>query len=276
MPDLLSYQKAGELKKGFDLIGGKAHALIELVRAGFAVPGGFIVTTDLFDYYLSSKKTHIEQENEANSIKSIEFSVQTKSKIDNYLNEFIDADNYAVRSSASVEDALEQSFAGQFESYLNVSQSKVSESIKGCWASLYSVRVNEYMKNMGVGVVDRKMGVLVQRMLNPTISGIAFSAHPVTKNKSVVVIEAIPGSNDALVQGTVNPCRYIIDKKLNILEKKFETQHGNNIFNDDQIIHLTKKTIEAERIFGYPVDIEWSVENGSLYFLQCRPITTMM
>ena len=195
----------------------------------------------------------------------------------------------AVRSSASVEDSSEQSFAGQFETVLNVKKEDVSEAITKCWQSLYGSRVSIYDKQKNN---ERKMAILIQEMIYPEVSGVAFSLHPVTKDSNSIVIEAVFGNNELLVQGAVTPDCYVVNKQLEILDKNVVSQKNiqflddeNGIsskisidgdlqkLSDDQIVAVAQMVINVENFFRHPVDVEWAINKGNIFILQSRPIT---
>ena len=194
-----------------------------------------------------------------------------------------------MRSSASIEDSGEQSFAGQFETVLNVKKEDVSGAITKCWQSLYSPCVSIYAKQ---GNYERKMAVLIQEMIYPEVSGVAFSLHPVTKDSNSIVIEAIFGNNELLVQGAVIPDCYVVNKQLEILDKNVASQKNiqflddeNGIsskiskngdlqkLSDNQIVAVAQMVINVENFFHHPVDVEWAINKGNIFILQSRPIT---
>ena len=121
------------------------------------------------------------------------------------------------------------------------------------------------------------MAVMVQDMIIPEISGVAFSAHPVTGDRNSMVIEAVFGSNEPLVQGAVTPDCYMVSKNFEILDKKIVPQNGicRQKLQEQQILNVAKLVSDASRFFNTEVDVEWAIENGKLYVLQSRPITAI-
>jgi pyruvate,water dikinase len=204
----------------------------------------------------------------------------------------------AVRSSATAEDLPEASFAGQQATFLNTigADNVVSATIK-CYASLFEARAIYYriinkFDHMKVG-----LSAVVQNMIQSDKSGILFTVDPVTENKDNIVIEAGYGLGEAIVSGSVTPDRYIVDKNtFEIIEKEINKQtwkiiHAKNggdrhasveakfqekqKITDEEIIKLAKTGKNIEDHYGKPQDTEWAIENGSIYFVQSRPITTI-
>lgn len=205
----------------------------------------------------------------------------------------------AVRSSATAEDLPDASFAGQQATYLNMQgPSEVVEAVQKCYASLYEARAIYYrlvnnFDHMKVGIA-----VPVQLMIQSDVSGIMFTVDPVTQDQNKLVIEAGYGLGEAIVSGSVTPDRYLIDKSnLSIADKEINSQewkivrdpkggdkHVNvpedlkkqpKILFDDTIIKLAEMGIKIEQHYGKPQDTEWAIENGNIYFVQSRPITTL-
>lgn len=204
----------------------------------------------------------------------------------------------AVRSSATAEDLPEASFAGQQATFLNISgPENVVKSAQHCYASLFEARaiyyriINKY-DHMSVG-----LSVPVQNMVASDQSGIMFTIDPVTQNPDQLVIEAGLGLGEAIVQGAITPDRYTVEKKtLKIISKEINKQdwqivrnvHGGDKHSsvpkklqktqkitDQNIIDLAKIGMEIEEHYKKPQDTEWAIEDGKVYFVQSRPITTL-
>lgn len=203
----------------------------------------------------------------------------------------------AVRSSATAEDLPNASFAGQQETYLNVKgESNLIESVRECWASLFTPRAVYYRHENKFDHFKVGLSAVVQRMIQSDVSGIGFSIDPVTNNKSKMVLEAIFGLGEYIVQGKLTPDHYEVDKhSFVILNKQIAKQKvkyvratdGNHEvkiaastgerqkLNDKQIVELALLLKDVEAHYFFPQDIEWAVEGGKLYIVQARPITTM-
>lgn len=223
-------------------VGGKARALAELARLGHEVPGAFVV--------LPSETLMPEV----------------------MLGAFdeLDARNVAVRSSAINEDGDNAAWAGQLETKLNVERDGLIDAIEFCQNSAKSARAQAYAKaheQQSGGVA-----VIVQRMLDSAISGVAFSKHPVT-GQEAIVIEAVYGLGEQLVSGLVTPDTYVITEPFVISEQHLAG--GEPILNTKKLEEVTTLTRTIAEQFGHPVDVEWAYEGDVLYVLQARPVTTL-
>ena len=235
-------------KKDRALAGGKGAALGEMIRAGFPVPPGFVVLAGAFD-----KK---------------EILAEFKKLKTKYI---------AVRSSATVEDSSTASWAGILESYLNVTEKNLLESIKKCRASIDSPRVIAYGKQKGLNKQKISVAVVIQKMIQSEISGVCFTAHPTTGDRNEMVIEADRGLGDKIVGGKITPVTYTINKKLLIPGiNSFRVVIHRQKLSNRQIIKLAELCQKIEKLFKYPQDIEWAFAKGKFYILQSRPITTFV
>ncbi len=205
----------------------------------------------------------------------------------------------AVRSSATAEDLPNASFAGQQATFLNVKgEENLIKAVKKCIASLFTARAIFYREQNNFSHEKVKLAVIVQKMVDSEKAGVAFSINPATNETNEIVIEAAFGLGEAVVSGKVNPDLYIVDKNtLEIKEKIVRKQEflltrdplsGENIkvnlneekgkqqkLTDEEIIKLAKIVREIEKHYNFPQDIEWAVENGKIYIVQSRPVTTI-
>lgn len=261
MQHFLTFKEISNEQLAPDLIGGKASALARLYQQNFPVPEGFVITTEFFGFFSKENKP-------------MEFSNQDIKTINQYVDECNPRSLVAVRSSASVEDSSSKSYAGQFDSFLNVEKDDTPEMVKKCWHSMHNIRVQQYARSKNVNL---KMAVIVQKMITPEVSGVAFSTNPVTGDKDSIVIEAVLGSNELLVQGAITPDLYVVSRSFTILDKKIIPQAENNQqkLSDDEIIEVARLVVDVRSIFNAEVDVEWAIENGRLYILQSRPITAI-
>ena len=297
------------------LVGGKAFSLGFLLKAGVNVPNGFVVTSHAFRKYFD--EANIDQEVHAMwdtvNVDDIESLEKHSEKIiavikDSIIPEEIRQEimsaykslgeiNVAVRSSATAEDSSIASWAGELESYLYVTQTDLLEKIRLCWASLYTPRAIAYRAKRDMTWKEIAVAVVVQKMVNSRVSGVCFTVNPVTKDQNNMVIEAIYGLGEALVQGIVTPDRYYVDKKENVIidivtnaQKKMYVQSKtggtsevnlpkkeqlHQILTGKEIMMLAKTCQKIEKHYKYPQDIEWAIESGKFYILQSRPITTL-
>lgn len=260
------------------LVGGKGLSLGRLYQAGFPVPDGFVISTEAFR---KAKNFAMDPESESTIMKAFDA---------------LGADRVAVRSSAIAEDSPDASWAGQFESFLNVTRDGVIDSVSECWKSVCSATVNDYAAGKSVDRNDLAIAVVVQKMASSEVSGVAFSVNPISKDKDEIMIEAIYGLGELLVQGMIIPDNYsvqktdleIMDKKIPRKNKMLVYRNGGNAeadvpadlsgaacLDDDQIARLSRLVIDIEKYYQGPQDIEWALEKGELFILQSRPITTL-
>jgi phosphoenolpyruvate synthase/pyruvate phosphate dikinase len=181
------------------------------------------------------------------------------------------ATSVAVRSSATNEDGAKVAWAGQLETKLSVGRTELIDAIKNCRFSAQSSRALAYSRlaKSGAGSV----AVMVQRMLDARVSGVAFTRHPVTKERAVV-IEAVLGLGDALVSGLATPETIVVSngEKVDLV---FGAGESQPLLVKHEIAEVAQLARAVERELGYPVDIEWAYEGPKLYLLQARPITTL-
>jgi pyruvate,water dikinase len=294
--------------------GGKGAFLGELTRNGVIVPPGFVVLTQAFDCFLKAHNlnTRINEsfvtlnrgegsiEAISNEFLSFFYNAEMPEEIAREIasqHSLLGAALVAVRSSATAEDNADRSWAGQLESYLNVSAENLLHSVKRCWASLYSQRAISYTLNEKEKSDPIQVAVVIQVMVNPEISGIAFSVNPVNENYDEMIIEAAFGLGEAIVQGEITPDHYCINKKSFAIVDIFPSTQERGIYkledgttgwkniekekgeqqklNEPEITELAKMVIAIEKIAGLPCDIEWTYYNGRFNFVQCRPITTL-
>jgi pyruvate,water dikinase len=202
----------------------------------------------------------------------------------------------AVRSSAPGEDSSKTSFAGLHESYVNIhGKEAILNHIRLVWASLWSDRALLYRQELGLDVENSTMAVIIQEMIDGERSGVVFGRSPIDDTQAV--IEAVYGLNQGLVDGTVEPDRWILDRKTGEIlshhpaarEKVLKTaaagvylemlpQGLENIppLKSEEVLEVFRLALKAESYFGKPQDVEWTYKGGDLYLLQARPITTRM
>ncbi|AGI48157.1 phosphoenolpyruvate synthase [Thermoplasmatales archaeon BRNA1] len=203
----------------------------------------------------------------------------------------------AVRSSATAEDLPDASFAGQQETYLNVaSLTELYEKIIMCWSSLFTARAISYREKQGYSHEEVKLAVVVQRMVNSEFSGIMFTVNPNNGAKNIIV-EGGYGLGEAIVGGEITPDTYTIDKvKMDITDRRFSTQKwkyargpkGGLVkvdipedlqkaqkIDDAHVREIAEIGRQVEIHYEKPMDMEWCIEEGNVYLVQARPITTL-
>lgn len=226
--------------------GGKAMGLSQLMTWGLAVPRGFVILNARPGAYPAELADYYRQ---------------------------LGADKVAVRSSALGEDGVKSSFAGQYESILNVSGlDELCEAIDRCVDSLSSQRASSYQQDKHIQ--SSHMNVVVQNMVDASVAGVMFTVDPVSGRHDRQVIDAVAGLGESLVSGEATPDHYELD------------QHGNIVHSDllgeapmlspQQCAVLFKDANKAVQKAGAPLDLEWAIDQrGELFWLQARPITTI-
>ncbi len=264
-------------------VGGKGLNLGKLTRAGFRVPQGFCVTTDA---YLSSVQDLPEQN--VNSIKDLVLAPKLVTEI-RAAHEKLQTTTVAVRSSATAEDLAEASFAGQQDTFLNVTSDELLEALKACWASLWLERAIAYRETHGIADEGLAMAVVIQEMCEADASGVLFTVSPFSQDVSIV--ESNWGLGESIVSGAITPDSFQVSRETGeVLEKTVATkremvtasgvsevavaQQDLPSLTEAQLKALTQLGLRVESHYGQPMDIEWALADGQFVLLQARHITT--
>ena len=264
-------------------VGGKGLNLGKLIRAGFRVPQGFCVTTDAYRFSVPNLSAQ-----HANSIKDITLAPELVSEI-RTASEKLQTATVAVRSSATAEDLAEASFAGQQDTFLNVTPDELLDALKACWASLWSERAIVYRQTQDIADEGLAMAVVIQEMCEAEVSGVLFTVDPFNKNLSVT--ESNWGLGESVVSGAITPDSFHVSRETGeVLEKSVATkremvtaagvsevspaQQDIPSLTDTQLKELTKLGLQVESHYGQPMDIEWALVDGQFALLQARYITT--
>ena len=303
---------------GLEIVGGKGRSLARLVNAGFKVPGGFQVKTSAYRSFIEdnnlqtsildlakptvvARRASFEQASEdiQELFASHALSTALIAEITDAYNALDGQPAVAVRSSANAEDLPGLSFAGQQETFLNVSHANaVVAAVRDCWASLWTAQAISYRHQHGIDQDSVVMAVVVQMMIPSTVSGILFTANPATGERSEMIINASFGLGEAVVSGQVTPDTYIVDRnslvtietvigpktqqivsdgnqgtKLQDIAEKLRSQSS---LSDDMLKELVETALKVEQLYeGLPQDIEWAFLDDTLSLLQSRPITNL-
>jgi rifampicin phosphotransferase len=281
-------------------LGGKGRSLAAL-SADFAVPEWFALTPGAFDASLSPRLRDALAAGEAPA--ELLAALAPSPGVLRQLRETVamlcpEGGLVAVRSSAADEDSAQSSFAGQLESYLFVAPELVADRVADVWRSAFGQRVMAYRRERGLSGPGAAPAVIVQRMVDADVSGVAFSADPVSDRRDVAVIGALYGLGSALVSGECDADTFHVDGQGQITERQIADKRvahraapgsaqgvasaavsddlaGRPALDDDQVRAVASLARRAERHFGAPQDIEWAIRGAELYLLQSRPITTL-
>ena len=265
-------------QKDSALVGGKGMSLGVMTNAGLPVPPGFVVTTATYkDFAEKVIPAAIQEE----ILKA--FDVLATPTV-------------AIRSSAISEDSPTASWAGQLETYLHIRRENIISNIQQCWKSARSQRALAYASRQGTTQNEPSIAVVIQKMVNSQRAGVMFSANPITKQRDEIMIEAVYGLGELLVQGMVTPVNFILDKptltvisttpgdqetmlvfdQTHIQEVPVPEQlHNVDLLTSDQLTELGTYAVTLEKLYNKPQDIEWAQEGSHCYIVQSRPITTL-
>ena len=229
-------------KMGF---GGKATALNVLIKSGFPVPSGYAISSGAFENGALKKEAEKE--------------------LDILIKKLSSGCTYAVRSSAEGEDGKADSFAGAYETVLDVTVDKISEAVKTVASSVKNERVGVYADERNTE--SGKIGVIIQRYVPAKYAGVLFTADAVTAGTEFITGNFVKGRGEELVSGEGFDGSF----KINAVRYSFEGAEEIKSYAEKMFKYAKK----AVKIFGCQVDMEWAVSNGKLYILQARPITTL-
>jgi len=297
------------------IAGGKGASLGEMTRAGIPVPPGFVVTTDAFSEFLRETDLNVEIdailsrvshtqvhtiERASEEIQALILDASMPERIASAITESfrgLGAQYVAVRSSATAEDGATAAWAGQLDSFLNTTEDALLKNVQRCWASLFTPRAIFYRYEKELHGQEISVAVVVQKMVDSEAAGIAFSVHPVTEDYDQMIIEAGLGLAEAVVSGQVTPDSYVVRKSdrtivdTNVAEQLrglYRKTGGQNewraidaatastqVLSEEHILRLADIVCGIEKHYGFPVDVEWAMENGEIYIVQSRPITTL-
>lgn len=306
-------------------VGGKAASLGEMLGAGLPVPPGFALRTSAFRasrdssdldaqlarllHGLDTENTNMVSERCAEIrglIETMPVEAQVRDELQRAYEELCQLSQtdelpVAVRSSATSEDSPDASFAGEHDTYLWVrGADQVLDSVRRCWASLFTDRATCYRVQMGYDHRTVEMSVVVQKMVQPIAAGVAFTLNPSDGDRSQIAIESTWGFGEGVVSGEITPDNFLVDKVLLEISRrkiskkahefrlsdhdtveKVETDEERAMspsLTDAQIKAIAHLAKAAEKHYGCPQDIEWAIdvdspEGGNIVLLQARPET---
>lgn len=295
-----------------ELVGGKGANLGEMLKSGFPVPPGFVVTAEAYrrcvqEAGVGARLAEISEEavdarpdDVARMAKEARALVAGLSIPDDLVQAITQSyagschgQRVAVRSSATAEDTAETSFAGMNESFTNVTETEVVQRITDCWVSLFGERVVSYRAEQGL-IDEPAIAVVVQTMVSSQRSGVMFTCDPSRRDE--LMIEAAFGLGEVVVSGSVEPDSYRLDREtasvreIRIGHKSHQIVSGSEgdvheviegpdawkrVLSDGEIHDVGAIGLEIEKHYGVPQDIEWAYVDGALFIVQSRPITTL-
>ncbi len=245
-------------------MGGKGFALARLSAAGFPVPAWLAVSPPKVDAKALTPPESFSWPDEFLQRLQVELAKLAPA-----------GDRFAVRSSAVDEDGARSSFAGQLESFLEVTSDDVPRYIVKVWESVLSERVQVYRREQGLAEAPRLPAVVVQRMVPAESAGVAFSADVVSGSWSTAVVSAVRGLGEQLVSGESDADTWRVRRGGEVVDYQPAQTGGEPILGDQHVRTVADLARRCERFFGGPQDIEWAWADGELYLLQSRPITTL-
>jgi pyruvate, water dikinase len=299
------------------LAGGKGANLGDMAQAGLPIPPGYVICPAAFRQMLKGCELdgqinelmrkidrhnfeHLQTiEHEARRlVEEATFPEGLRAEVLEAYRALGDSVPVAVRSSATAEDCIGASFAGQQETFLNVvGEQALLTAIKRCWSSLYTPQAMFYRAQHGFDSCAVSMGVVVQKLINSNKSGVIFTVDPVFRNHFQMIVEAVWGLGEGIVSGTITPDHYLVDRETYEIVSEFvppkqimiikngvagiqqvavpSDRAALPVLTPNELRRLVDLGNKVERHFGSPQDIEWGIEAGEIYLLQSRPITSL-
>jgi pyruvate, water dikinase len=273
--------------------GGKGASLARMTELGLPVPEGFVVPADVLAAAVDAEalRAALPDHEKAQAIVA---AAEVPDAVAEAYAALGDDPPVAVRSSACAEDSETASYAGQQETYLYVrGADAVRDRVRDCWASFFSERAIFYRQKKG-SLDDLGMAVVVQRMVLAEVAGVLFTCDPVRGRRDRMVVEAVLGLGEAAVSGQVTPDHYILKRDGTVRkaqvsrqpiaivpveaggteERELGDEGGEQKLGEEHLRRLAKLGDDLEQRLGGPQDIEWALEDGAIYVLQARPVTT--
>jgi rifampicin phosphotransferase len=248
------------------LVGQKAATLAMLKQAGFPIPNGVVLTTEALAHVLTA--AGLDDRAKQADIEALRLPDELTQALAVAVDR-LHSDRLAVRSSGVDEDLPDASYAGQYETVLNVPVADVAAAVRHCWASAFSEQVNTYRRgHQGAGQVA--MAVLIQPMVEADAAGVAFSADPITGDRNTCVIDAVRGLGDRLVSGQASPDHWLVRGMQARCQSAPEGAIDAKVALD--VAQLVRRVTAHQQV---PQDIEWARAGSEVMLLQARPITAL-
>ncbi|GAB3271290.1 hypothetical protein GCM10027449_06950 [Sinomonas notoginsengisoli] len=270
------------------VVGGKAANLGELISAGLPVPPGFVVTTAAYRAHAASAGLNpaaaVRDPARARELlASAPLDPAVAHAVSAALAELGPAGTaVAVRSSATAEDLPGAAFAGQQDTFLDVSgNDAVIDAVRRCWASLWTDRAVDYRKRQEIDPATVAIAVVVQRMVPAEAAGVLFTANPITGRREELVVDAAPGLGEAVVSGQVTPEHLVLGRDGGVRSVVLQHEGAQRVLEDRAAAQLAAFAVTAEEHFSRlageerPQDIEWALADGRISLIQARPMTAL-
>jgi len=297
--------------------GGKGANLGAMAQAGLPVPPGFVITAMAYRKMFAGSEleekvnrilSSIDRENN-DTLMEVEVQIRTlfeqqvmeaelRTEILDLYHALGNNVPVAVRSSATAEDLINASFAGQQNTYLNVyGDDELIRMVWACWSSLFTCQAIYYRYRNGFNDADVSMAVVVQKMVSANKAGVIFTVDPVSRNPYQMIVEGVYGLGEGIVSGTITPDHFKVDRETMEIRFKFIAPKGmmitkdnvcgiievpvpdeikiQPVLNEQELELLVNMANRVEEHFGSPQDIEWGAEDNQFYLLQSRCITTL-
>lgn len=253
--------------------GGKANSLLYLASNNILVPKFFIISKDDYIQFLTDNNIYkkIEELFTKKKYKKIKDTIMKQDINSGLANKLalelpeLNSHLYAIRSSASNEDGKDKSFAGQYDTFLNVKKEDIFLNIKKCFCSLYNDNVISYSDDFDIYGIN----VIIQVMIDSDYSGVAFTVDPSSESDNYILIEMTEGLGEKLVSGKVIPNKFFVRKETGMIDLKIGELSLDEVIFNRLILEIEK----TEKIYKCPMDIEYAIKDRKIYILQARPIT---
>jgi pyruvate,water dikinase len=257
--------------------GGKGASLARLYQAGLPVPPGCVVSPGALTTYLEA-----QSQRGGRTVAELLDDGVPPSRLDSELREVLASlgpspAGWAVRSSALAEDGASASYAGVYDSVLQVQQDELWDAIGACWRSWFSERALAYRRRLGHDSARPSMAVVVQRMVSSRVAGVAFTADPLHEDLTRMVIHASAGLGEGVVSGAVEPEQYTLEKapEPRLLQTRLPSPQQPPLLDGASVASLGRVLLQVEELCGGPQDVEWAWDTQRYSIVQSRPITTL-
>ncbi len=258
--------------------GGKGAMLARLAQAGLPVPAGCVLTPQALTTYLEAQGRSATSETGDQMLRDGAPPAALQHELHMALDQLgAAASGWAVRSSAVAEDSAAASFAGVYESFLKIPDTDIWDAVRSCWLSWGSERAQAYRQRLGDTGSTPAMAVVIQQMVPARSVGVAFTADPISGDRTRMVINASPGLGVAVVSGVIEPEQYTLTKTpdIQVVETRLLHPEQPPLLAPEMVATLGELLLRIETLCGSPQDVEWAWDGEQYWIVQSRPITTL-